>query len=248
MQQTLNAEKESLRAIVQDILPKIGRMDLDIGILRSQRDVDRARMERLEMGMTVLEAADSTILNSVRRLERGVEDLSDSYSQLERGVEDHTYSKCDPTPMAVSVPILASHGHRTLADELMDTDWTDGTTPEQSDTDIASLSDRDEQSPFVPPTPVATPLQPSSCPPILPVPGRFVRAWLPNASDFARAARLHRFLCGTYKALPTPPRVLVALAILTCTCLLSVYALSSVADRFFVTIDNRPIWEKSRRL
>ncbi|KAI0646436.1 hypothetical protein C8Q79DRAFT_926401 [Trametes meyenii] len=94
---------------VHEVQTKIGRMDLDFTVMRSQRNVDRVRTERIEHGIVVLEAADACLARSVKRLERDIEDLNEvPFLTLDTGAGPDTAS--------------SSNG-RTLAAELADTCW-----------------------------------------------------------------------------------------------------------------------------
>ncbi|KAJ8456145.1 hypothetical protein ONZ51_g12255 [Trametes cubensis] len=77
VQRILSDNKNTLRADIHDLQRKIGTLELDTTVMKSQRGVDRARTERMEQSMAVLEATDGTIRNTLRRLERNMEEISD---------------------------------------------------------------------------------------------------------------------------------------------------------------------------
>lgn len=243
MQQTLSDEKEYIRAAVQEVCAKNGRRDLDITVLQSQRDVDRARTEHLEVTVSVLEVTHSTLLNNVRRLERDIEDLSET------------------CPLAMSADVgldIVVANQRTLAEETSDADWTDQTSSEQSEADVASLFDPDESSPLLPAISLhpssdvessTFPVEPSTCPVLRPPLSRATSpltalALATDALNFTWAGPLYS---SHHPSFIIPSIFLVALLYFAC-CLLFSVTLLLVAGRVFSTTDNRPVWEKARMI
>ena len=77
IQRILSEHKNAVREDVHELQRKIGTLELDTTIMKSQRNVDRARTEQVEHGIMVLEATECTIRSNLQRLERDFEELSE---------------------------------------------------------------------------------------------------------------------------------------------------------------------------
>ncbi|KAI0655864.1 hypothetical protein C8Q70DRAFT_1057074 [Cubamyces menziesii] len=247
VQKIVSESRDSLRADIHELQQRLGTLQLDATILKSQRTVDRARTERVEYGMSVLEATDSTIRHAVQRLERDLEDLSNV--PLNYDIVGLTVDEVSPAP-------------RTLADELecvalpQPVEFAD-------DTEKLECASR-PVSPLPPFLDHSTMTRPSAT---TPNPAPLVDDVYPTAPKMIAPANMKSDLAvsvlapeplphGLPKSSEMPPatftllrhrtqKLALASLLLVLSCLLSSYGLPFSA-RYFGQAARRPIWEKSR--